>query len=133
MTSICAPDDFDNVSEDDIEFMRSLYRIADGAGVLVFVLVSDVGTADKLLTLNGWFRLAPLKDICTDLEGLPLGVDGKVPSWSVPTWTRDMLVKLLRRNLEGITDSRLARLDVRDGLEPSNLLIQATELLQDDD
>lgn len=132
-TGILVLDDFDNASDNDIEFMRSFYRIADGAGVLVFVLVRDVDTAGKLLSLNGWYRLAPLKGICTDAKGLPLGRDGKVPSWSVPTWTRDMLIKLLQTNVKGITDTHLARLDIRDGLEPNDLLIQAKELLQEDD
>ena len=73
-----------------------------------------------------------LKGICTDTRKLSLGCEGKIPRWSVPSWKRNELIKLVLNNVIGITDRHLSALNIRDGLEPNDLLIRAKELVQED-
>lgn len=126
-------DDFNDVKDKDIDFMRSFFPVAHGADILVFVLVRDTTTADKLLKVNGWYRLFPLRGLCLDSQDLPTGVDGKEPKWSTPMWTAEMLIKLVRANVRGITDAQLSKLAIGDGEEPNDLLVRAGELIQEDE
>ena len=60
-------DDFNGVDKKDILFMKHLFPIFKANDVLLFVLVRDEATANQLLELNGWGRIAPLQGICNDV------------------------------------------------------------------
>lgn len=80
-------DDFNDVLDDDIIlFMNHLFPIVKGQGVLAFVLVRDEGTANRLLRLNGWGRISPLKGICEDASDTH--DKEKIPRWRTPQWTK---------------------------------------------
>jgi len=125
-------DDFNNVHSDDILFMQHLFPILHSRGVLAFVLVRDTESADSLLNLNGWGRIAPLRGICTDKKKLPSAEDGKEPLWRPPHWTRDQLESLvISRFNEFVKANMMKDLALRDKENPLNVLERAEELLQD--
>lgn len=83
-------DNFNNVPEKDVDlFMRSFYPVVKDRKVLLFVMVRDKRTADKLLELNNWGRIAPLPTICEDVSG-PDDED-KVPKWRAVEWSKAQL------------------------------------------
>jgi len=53
-------DDFNDVGADGIKFLKSLYPTEKAKGVLLFVLVRDEDTANRLFKLNNWGRSVPL-------------------------------------------------------------------------
>jgi hypothetical protein len=63
-TPIIVFDDFNEVTGNDITFMKALFPIVFAKKVLLFVMVNDEATANKLVGLNGWRRITPLMDIC---------------------------------------------------------------------
>jgi hypothetical protein len=123
-------DDFNNVHSDDIMFIKHLFPIVYARGGLTFVLVRDTATADSLIDLNGWGRIAPLSGICIDKKNLPADEDGKEPLWRRPEWTRDQLESLVLSRFEFINDDMLEDLAIRDGQNPLNVLKRAEEVDQ---
>jgi len=124
-------DDFNNVHSDDVLFMKHLFPILYARGVLAFVLVRDVASADSLLNLNGWGRIAPLSGICTDKKNLPLDEDGKEPQWRRPQWTRDQLKSLVMSRFNNVVNAEMIEdLAISDGQNPINVLERAEEFLQ---
>jgi hypothetical protein len=124
-------DDFNNVHSDDILFMKHFFPIVYARGVLTFVLVRDSSTADSLLNLNGWGRIAPLSGICTDEKNLPADEDGKEPLWRRPQWTRDQLESLVLSRFEMFANiDMMEGLAIRDGQNPINVLERAEEVAQ---
>jgi hypothetical protein len=123
-------DDFNNVHNDDILFIKHLFPIVYVRGVVTFVLVRDTTTADSLLNLNAWGRIAPLSGICIDKKNLPADEDGKEPLWSRPEWTRDQLESLVLSRFEFV-DDMLEDLAIRDRQNPiKNVLERAEEVDQ---
>lgn len=115
-------DDFNDVHDQDIQFMKSFFPILDELGVLAFVLVRDKVTADRLISLNGWGRISPLEGICSDSSGAS---NKRIPLWRQPTWTRAQLLALVK--------SRSPRVDVealhiRDGENPFDVLKRARKM-----
>ena len=72
-------EDFNGVDKKDILFMKHLFPIFKANDVLLFVLVRDEATANQLLELNGWGRIAPLQGICNDVCS-PGDKGGKCPN-----------------------------------------------------
>ena len=70
-------DDFNDLKDRDIAFMKHLFPIVEGYSVLAFVLVRDEHTANRLPKLNGWGRIAPLEEMCKDISK---GVGEKIPA-----------------------------------------------------
>jgi len=116
-------DDFNDVENEDIEFMRHLFPIVEGYGVLAFVLVRDEHTANRLLRLNGWGRIAPLEGICKDISK---GSGEKIPQWEPPRWTRSQLVTLVRSRISNVD---LERLEIADADNPFDVLKRARKTL----
>jgi hypothetical protein len=101
-------DDFNDVRDEDILFMRHLFPIIKGHGVLAFVLVRDERTANQLLALNGWGRISPLEGICKDVGNEDAGE--KIPLWRPPKWGKAQLEALVRSRF-GDVDISLLELD----------------------
>lgn len=87
-------DDFNDVQDMDILFMKHLFPIVEGQGVLAFVLVRDESTVNRLLALNGWGRISPLEGICKDVS--KADDKEKIPQWRTPKWTKTQLEALVR-------------------------------------
>ena len=115
-------DDFNDVGEEDIKFMKSLYPIVKAKGVLLFVLVRDVNTANRLLKLNNWGRIAPLPAICRSISR-PEDKE-KIPEWKTITWTQAQLQDIVRFNLGEIPHGIPA---IADGQNPLDVLDKARE------
>jgi hypothetical protein len=123
-------DDFNNVHSDDILFIEHLFPIVYARGVLTFVLARDTITADSLVNLNGWGRIAPLSGICMDKKKLPADEDGKEPLWSRPEWTRDQLESLVLSRFEFFNDDMLEDLAIKDEQNPISVLERAEKVDQ---
>lgn len=116
-------DDFNDVKEEDIIFMKHLYPIVKANDVLLFVMVRDKATANKLLRLNGWGRIAPLKRICRDVSTST--DDEKTPEWKSIDWTRDQLEEIVRSRFGNVPE--MCR--IRDhGDNPLDVLDEARRL-----
>ena len=119
-------DDFNDVKEEDIVFMKHLYPIVKAKDVLLFVMVRDKSTANKLLRLNGWGRIAPLAPICRDV-GSP-GDEEKTPEWKSISWTRDQLEEIVRSRFGSIAAHMR---QIEDGENPLDVLDEARRLDND--
>ena len=117
-------DDFNDVENGDIVFMKHLFPIVEGYGVLAFVLVRDEHTANRLIRLNGWGRIAPLEGMCKDISK---GSGEKIPQWVPPRWTRSQLVALVRSRISSNVD--LESLEIADGDNPFDVLKRARKIL----
>ncbi len=118
-------DDFNDVKEEDIVFMKHIYPIVKAMDVLLFVLVRDKATADSLVRLNGWGRIAPLARICRDVS-CP-GDEEKKPQWTPINWTRDQLEEIVRSRFGNI----LAHMrEIQDGENPLDVLDEARRLVR---
>jgi hypothetical protein len=123
-TPIIVFDDFNNVKEKDIVFMEHLYPTVKAKKVLLFVLVRDKATANRLLRLNGWGRIAPLPQICRDIrshEG-----QEKKPEWIPINWTREHLEEIVQSTFGKIPEHMRA---IKDGDNPLDVLDDATPLV----
>lgn len=116
-------DDFNQVEKGDIAFMKHLFPIVEGYGVLAFVLVRDEHTANRLLSLNGWGRIAPLEGMCRDISE---GRGEKIPQWEPPRWTRSQLVALVRSRISNVD---LESLRIADADNPFDVLKRARKTL----
>jgi hypothetical protein len=76
-----------------------------------FVLVRDENTANRLIELNGWGKIAPLKGTCKNLGN----DDNKIPEWTAPKWTRPELEALLRSRYGDGIDTGAMVLENEDG------------------
>jgi hypothetical protein len=119
-TPIIVFDDFSNVKDDDILFMRELFPIVFAHKVLMFVMVHDEATANKLSGLNGWRRIAPLMDICRPIPSQ----DGKTiqPEWMPIRWTRSQLEEIVLSRYGNIDMQSLSEVLSRDGANPLDVL-----------
>lgn len=112
-------DNFDRVSEADVEFVRSFYEQAFGSKVLVLVLTQDEQTANLLLRINGWKRIRPLEGIYTanHTEGEKLPACGyfAAPTWNPLTWTANQLQALVKVHFTKFAKQALG--DGRTGLD----------------
>mmetsp|Transcript_7562 Transcript_7562/g.20975 ORF Transcript_7562/g.20975 Transcript_7562/m.20975 type:complete len:166 (-) Transcript_7562:1214-1711(-) len=115
-------DDFNDVGEDDIKFMKSLYPIVEAKGVLLFVLVRDVDTANRLIKLNNWGRIVPLPAICRDISRPE--DEERIPEWKAITWTQAQLQDIVRSTLGEIPDGMPV---IADGQNPLDVLHKARE------
>jgi hypothetical protein len=116
-------DDFNDVQDDNILFMKHLFPIVEGQGVLAFVLVRDEGTANRLLALNGWGRISPLEGICKDIS--KAHDKEKIPQWRTPKWTKTQLEALIRlRYGDDVDTGRIVLEDESDG-NPFDVLRRA--------
>lgn len=113
-------DDFNDVEEEDIEFMKHLYPIVKAKGVLLFVLVRDEVTANQLLKLNGWGRIAPLVGSCRNTSAP--GSKERTPEWTPIKWTRAQLEEIVRSNF-GEVPSNMP--EIEDGANPLEILDEA--------
>jgi hypothetical protein len=116
-------DDFNDVQNDDILFMKHLFPIVKGHGVLAFVLGRDGGTANRLLGLNGWGRISPLEGICEDVSDVD--ANEKIPLWRPPKWTKTQLEALVRSRFGDVDISLLA---IDDFENPLDILDRAFSL-----
>lgn len=117
-------DDFNDVEDEDITFMRHFFPIVEGHGILAFVLVRDEHTANRLLRLNGWGRIAPLEGICNDVSE----VEGEeIPNWAQPRWTKAQLAALVRSQF---SNADLSALEIEHGENPFDLLRRARKILR---
>mmetsp|Transcript_44668 Transcript_44668/g.50577 ORF Transcript_44668/g.50577 Transcript_44668/m.50577 type:complete len:319 (-) Transcript_44668:2031-2987(-) len=110
-------DDFNDVGEDDIKFMKSLYPIVKAKEVLLFVMVRDEDTANRLLKLNNWGRIAPLPGICRNISR-PEDKE-KIPEWTAVKWTQVQLENIVRSNFGEIPTSMP---EIIDGANPLDIL-----------
>lgn len=120
--SIMIFDDFNDVGEEDIKFMKSLYPIVKAKGVLLFVLVRDEDTANRLIKLNNWGRIAPLPGICRNVSR-PEAKE-KTPEWKAINWTQAQLKEIVRSNFGGIPKNMP---EIEDGANPLDILDEARE------
>jgi hypothetical protein len=84
-------DEFYRETEENSNFIRTLYKEASNAGVIVFVITTDREWATKLIKLNGGEKIKPLaKNV--DNEGYN-GVKRflEVPQWNNLSWTLSQL------------------------------------------
>ena len=96
----------------------------EGHGILAFVLVSDEHTANRLLEVNGWGRMAPLEGICNDVSEVE---GGKIPNWTPRQWKRAQLAALARSHFN---NADVSALEIEDGENPLDLLRRARKLLR---
>ena len=122
-TPVIVFDDFNNIKEEDIWFMKHLYPIVKAREVLLFVLVRDKATANSLVRLNGWGRIAPLARICRDVS--LSGDEEKKPEWIPIKWTRDQLEEMIRDKY-GIIPANMP--ERADGDNPIEVLDEARRL-----
>lgn len=123
-TPIIVFDDFNDVKEEDIVFMKHIYPIVKAWDVLLFVLVRDKATANSLLQLNGWGRIAPLAGICRDVSSP--GDEEKSPEWTSINWTRDQLEEIVRSRFGNIPENMHK---IEDGGNPLDVLDEARRLV----
>ena len=123
-TPIIVFDDFNDVKEEDIVFMKHKYPIVKARNVLLFVLVRDKATANSLLQLNGWGRIAPLAGICRDVSSP--GDEEKSPEWTSINWTRDQLEEIVRSRFGNILGNMH---EIKDGGNPLDVLDEARRLV----
>ena len=119
-TPIIVFDDFNDVKEEDFVFMKHLYPIVKARDVLLFVLVRDKATANMLLQLNGWGRIAPLAGICRDVSSP--GDEEKSPEWTSINWTREQLEEIVRSRFGNILENMHK---IEDGGNPLDVLDEA--------
>mmetsp|Transcript_33349 Transcript_33349/g.37280 ORF Transcript_33349/g.37280 Transcript_33349/m.37280 type:complete len:316 (-) Transcript_33349:1051-1998(-) len=110
-------DDFTDVGEEDIKFMKSLYPIVKAKGVLLFVLVRDEDTANRLIKLNNWGRILPLPAICRNVSR-PEDKQ-KIPEWKAIKWTQAQLEDIVRSNFGEIPNGIP---EIADGQNPLDIL-----------
>jgi hypothetical protein len=115
-------DDFDNVTDGDITFIQALFPIVFAHRVLLFVMVRNEATANKLLDLNGWGRIGPLKDIC---HRTPSGE----PEWTPIHWTQSQLEEIVLSRYPNIDVESLSEELSQDGANPLDVLIYAEGLV----
>ena len=117
-------DDFDEVSQEDLNFMKIVFSKADDYEVLVFVLTADSTAANKLCKLNHWRRIGPMEG-SYDLAAKHRLSDGKFddPAWIPMTWGKRQLERLLQ--CHGFTDTEIHALDVQNEENPYDLLKRA--------
>jgi hypothetical protein len=96
-------DDFDDVKEKDIIFMKHLYPIVKAKGVLLFVLVRDEATANQLIKLNRWERIALLVGSYRNTSAP--GAKERTPEWTPIRWTRAQLEEIVRSNFGGVPNN----------------------------
>jgi hypothetical protein len=113
-------DDFNDVKEEDIRFMKHLYPIVKAKGVLLFVLVRDEATANQLLKLNGWGRIAPLVGSCRNTSAP--GAKERTPEWTPIKWTRAQLEEIVRSNFGEVPNNMP---EIEDGANPLEILDEA--------
>lgn len=112
-------DDFNDVKDEDIVFMKHLYPIVKAKHVLLFVMVRDKDTANRLVRLNGWGRIAPLEGICRDVSRP--GDEEKIPEWSSINWTQGQLEQIIESRLGNIP----AHMRIQGGENPLDVLDEA--------
>jgi hypothetical protein len=115
-------DDFNNVTDGDITFVQALFPIVFAHRVLLFVLVNEEATANKLLSLNGWRRIAPLRGICCRNT---LGE----PEWTPIQWTRSQLEEIVLSRYGNVNVQSLSEELSKDDANPLDVLIYAQELV----
>jgi hypothetical protein len=108
-------DDFDDVDKEDILFLRHLFPIFVGKKVILFVLVRDKATANRLIELNGRGRIAPLEGICEDVS-TPEDEEKK-PEWSSVVWTQKLLQELARSEFGDIRENMPEMVDGENTLD----------------
>ena len=120
-------DDFDEVSQEDINFMKIVFSKADDYDVLVIVLTADAPTANKLCKLNHWRRIAPMEG-SYNLGAKRRLSDGKFddPVWIPMSWGKGQLERLLQ--CHGFTATEIQALDVQTEENPYDLLKRAQRL-----
>ena len=121
-------DNFDRVSEEDAEFVRCFYEKAFELQVLVFVLTQDSATANRLLRINAWKRIKPLRGICTanHNEGDRMPVEGYFsdPTWNQVTWTAVQLEALVRSRFRKYAVASLPNVALPDGRTALDMVVQ---------
>ena len=117
-------DDFDEVLQEDINFMKVIFLKADDYDILVIVLTADALTANKLCKLNHWRRVAPMEGSFNAGAKRRLS-DGKFndPVWIPMAWEKRQLERLLQ--CHGFTAMEIRALDVQAEENPYDLLKRA--------
>jgi hypothetical protein len=119
-------DDFNDVTDDDILLIQVLFPILDAQKVLLFVLVNKEATANKLVGLNGWRRVAPLEGICRPIQS----DDGKTiePEWMPIHWTRSQLEEIVRSRYDNVIVQNMSDELLKDDANPIDVLRYAERL-----
>jgi len=116
-------DDFDSVTDEDLNFMSVVYDSADKNGILVFVLTSNRSAANRLLKLNHWRRVRPLDGAYDEGTKIELA-DGSFddPQWIPMNWTVMQLVRLLA--CHGFADDEIEQVAPIGGENPYDVLLR---------
>jgi len=122
-------DDFDEVSQEDYNFMKVVFDLADTHDALVLVLTSDKPTANRLLKQNHWRRIRPLEGSYDDKRKrrIPDGTYDD-PHWMQMNWTQAQLECLLR--CHGFTDAEIFQVSAVDAENPYDVLRRAKRILR---
>ena len=121
-------DDFDQVTDEDINFISVVYNMADVYKVLVFVLTSRRDVANKLCKLNHWRRVRPLAGLYdASIPRVTLADDTYAdPTWNDLEWSQGLLRRLLK--CHGYTQDDINSLDPQNNENPWDLLLRAQGL-----
>jgi hypothetical protein len=89
--SLLIPDGFNSLGEDNVNegFIKTLYGLMNAKKNMIVVISTQEETvANKLCSLNGGQRIAPLPGTYTGKE--------TSPTWNGMNWSRDLLIEAVR-------------------------------------
>lgn len=121
-------DEFNQGTEADLQDLDVFMRACQDLGFYLIIITSTKEIADKILDLNSWAKMRPLKFIhngpTTNIEGQPGYNPDKKADWKCVNWTLEQLKKLVITKVGELDDYSFLLL----GMTPKDAMVAAQEI-----